>query len=86
MPKQSRESIVAELDARKVGYTDEMSYNELNELLKKAQDEQKVKEKPQAIDYSNVRCGLSTIHDHEKRIVMIERELIEIRELCKGRE
>lgn len=82
MPKQSREQIVAELDARKVGYSEDMSYAELAELLKKAQDEDKPKDAP--IDYSNVRCGLSTIQDHERRIVMIERALIEAGQLRKS--
>jgi len=79
MPKQSRESVIAELDARKTGYTDEMSYAELCELLKKAQDAGKpeipgeVLDEP--IDYSNVRVGQSTVEDLHRRVTLLERKL-----------
>jgi hypothetical protein len=87
MPKQSREQIIAELDARKVGYGTDMSYNELVELLNQARqvareqiEEQVPKEflgpKPEEpIDYSGILCGLSTIQDLHRRITLLERKM-----------
>lgn len=81
MPKQSREQILAELDARKIGYSDDMSYNELCEVLRKAQTEEvpvPKAEGPKAeepIDYSNIRVGMETMQNHERRIVLLERAL-----------
>jgi len=76
MPKQSKESIIAELDARKIGYSEDMSYNELSELLKQAQAKDAPEPKPEEpIDVSKAMCGLRTIQDHERRIVLLERRL-----------
>jgi len=76
---KSRENLKAELDARKIGYDDKLTDSEMAELLKKADDAEKAVEKKSEInrevDLSGVRCGLSTIQDHEIRIVKIERQL-----------
>ena len=73
---KSRESLIAELDARKIGYKDEMTYKEISDLLEKAREEaeKKMSEAPLHIDYSGVRCGLSTIHDLHRRITILERK------------
>jgi len=97
MAKPSKEIIISGLDVRKVPYREDMSYNELRELLEKAQhaegilaDEQKAPPKavynfekhefkpggkaPDApIDYSDIRCGLSTIQDLHRRVTILER-------------
>lgn len=84
MPKQSREQIITELDARQIPYNETMGYNELAELLKQAPTapmEPKKVMPPQPdepIDYSKARCGLETIHDHERRIVLLERALVRL--------
>ncbi len=76
MPKQSRESIIAELDGRQIAYSEDMSYSELAELLKKAQEADKPKPKPEElIDYTGIRCGLSTIQDLHRRITILERKI-----------
>lgn len=85
MGNMSTESIKAELDARKIGYSDEMSYKELGELLKKAKDEEAGAEAAEAMeplntDMADVKCGVSTIQDHEMRLRVIERQLVIKRE------
>ena len=80
MPNMSKESILAELDARKVGYSEEMPYNELVKLYKKVIDEEKAEEQkkveqPEAIDYTGVLCGISTIHDLHRRVTLLERKI-----------
>lgn len=78
MPRQSKEQIIAELDDRKIGYSDEMSYAELCELLKQARDadgQDTVVEPEEPIDYSKIRCGLSTIQDLHRRVTILERKL-----------
>jgi len=82
MAAKSRESILAELDARKIGYSEEMSYRELCELLKQAQAEDEAEEPKEAaaplnIDYSGVRVGLSTIQDLHRRLTIVEHRLDE---------
>ena len=75
---RSKESVIAELEARKVGYSEDMSYNELYELLKSEQAKDVPKPKPEAspeIDYSNIRCGLSTIQELHRRVTLLERKL-----------
>uniref|UniRef100_A0A6M3KC75 Uncharacterized protein n=1 Tax=viral metagenome TaxID=1070528 RepID=A0A6M3KC75_9ZZZZ len=81
---RSKESIIAELDARKVGYSEDMSYNELNELLKEAQAKDVPEPKPTVIDYSGVRCGLSTIQELWRRVTILERNQIEVSRLRKN--
>ena len=76
MPKQSKESIIAELDARKIGYSEDMDYKELNELLKKAQAKDAPEPKPEEpIDYTDILGGLSTIHGLHRRLTIVERRL-----------
>jgi hypothetical protein len=70
--KTSRERIIFDLNERKINFNDEMTDDQLAELLKSADEKNKP---PQPIDYSGVKCGLDTIQDHERRIVMIERNL-----------
>ena len=74
MPR-SRESVLAELDARQVGYNEDMSYAELCELLKQAEAKEAEAAKPLAIDYTGVRCGVSTIHDLHRRLSIVEHKL-----------
>jgi hypothetical protein len=75
MPK-SKESVIAELDARKVGYSEDMEYKELVELLKEAEakDVPEPKEE-EPIDVSKAMCGLRTIQDHERRLQILERKI-----------
>jgi len=78
MPKQSKESIIAELEGRKIGYSEDMSYNELSELLKEAQAKDEPKKVEEPIDVSKAMCGLRTIQDHERRLILVERRLAAI--------
>jgi len=87
MPR-SRESVIAELDSRQVGYDDKMSYQELFALIEKDKAEKRAKEKPEApkvekvaekelekpieVDYSGIMCGLSTIEGLHRRITILE--------------
>ena len=102
MAKQSRESMISELNARKIGYKDEMSNRELLGLLDKvnakeeaeekdakltaekksaaeagaeAASEEKADKEPLNIDYSGIKCGVSTIQDLHRRISIIEHKL-----------
>ena len=86
MAKQSREKIIAELDARKLGYDEKMTDEQLGELLEKEKQAEKDAEKASAvkgkkkneplnIEYTGVRCGLSTIHDLHKRLFIVEKKL-----------
>lgn len=80
MPKQSREQIIADLDARQIPYSEDMGYNELVELAKTSptspMEPRKVAppQPEEPIDYSNIRCGLSTIQDLHRRITLLERK------------
>lgn len=81
MPKQSREQIIAELEVRQIAYREDMSYDELVKLVKTSPTApmESVKVAPlqpdEPIDYSNVRCGLSTIQDLHRRITLLERAI-----------
>ena len=83
MAKQSREQIVAELNGRQIGYDEKMEDKELAELLKKAVDKEKAAEKAAKektrlesnIDYSDIRCGMSTIQELHRRLTIVERQL-----------
>lgn len=72
---RSKESIIAELDAKKIGYSDDMSYGDLIGLLKPEEVVAKPVVKEEPIDYSNVRCGLSTIQDLHRRVTLLEQKL-----------
>ena len=81
MPR-SRESVIAELKAKKIKYVDEMSYSELVELLAEAEIEkadvkiEKAEVKKKALEVPIVKVGVTTINDHERRITMLERKLM----------
>lgn len=79
MAKQSRESLIAELDARKIAYSDEMKDKELAALLEKAREaEQEAGANampPVNTDMAGVKCGLATVQDHELRIRKLEQKL-----------
>jgi len=45
---RSRENLIAGLDARKIGYDEKMSYQEVLALLTKAEDEDKAKAEAEA--------------------------------------
>ena len=70
MPR-SRESVIAELDAKKIGYVDDMSYKELCELL--PVEKPVVAEEP--IDYSGIHVGQSTIEGIHTRVTILERQM-----------
>jgi len=78
MPR-SRESVITDLEAKKIKYVDEMSYSELVELLAPpvAKVEKPVEPKvpKKALEIPAVMVGLRTINDHERRITMLERKL-----------
>ncbi len=74
MARQSRESVISELDARKIGYDEKMNYMELLDILNEAKAKKKAEE-PLNIDYAGVRCGQSTINNLHARICIIERKL-----------
>jgi len=76
MPKPSKESVIAELDAKKIGYSDEMSYAELCALLNPPVPEEPKPEEP--IDYTGILGGLSTIHGLHRRLTIVERRLAAI--------
>ena len=74
----SKDKVIAELNARQIGYSDEMEYPELVELLDRAKAAEKPPEEAKVelpIDYADVFCGLRTIHDLHRRITIIERKL-----------
>lgn len=75
-----RDKLIAELEARQIGYKDEMSDEELKVLLEKAKAKEKKAGKPHpdgpvSTDMAGVFCGIRTIHDHERRLRIIERKL-----------
>lgn len=95
--------MISELDARKIGYKDDLSNKELLGLLEPARAKEKADdaeakadrenflktgaearakaaceekaEEPLNIDYSGIRCGLSTIQDLHRRVCIIEHKL-----------
>lgn len=73
---KKREDMIAELEGRHIGYGEDMSNNELAELLreaKKAEKEQADLEKN--IDYTGIKCGLVTMQDIHRRLTIVERKL-----------
>ena len=71
MAKQTKAQLMATLDGLQVGYKTTDTVPELEKLLKKA-----TKPAPKAPPpVEPVPCGLSTINNHEQRLVVIERKL-----------
>lgn len=67
---KSKEQIMAELDARRIGYKSEMTAAELQKVL----DAQAQKAVP-AREPKPVAVGVTTIQDHEERITKLENAL-----------
>ena len=71
MGRRSKADVMADLDARKIQYTPDDSYEDLVKLLPVEQEKPKVEEKPKKA-VPPVTCGVSTINDHERRLCELE--------------
>ena len=72
----SRDKVIAELNARKIGYSDDMEYKVLANLLNKARAKEIEKEEAKKKEIPTIPCGIRTINDHERRLCALEREVI----------
>jgi len=64
---RSRENLIAGLDARKIGYDEKMSYQEVLALLTKAEDEDKAKAEAEIKGKADAEAAAGAKPEQEKK-------------------